>query len=1021
MLQISLLGDQRLTLDGGSLVGSIARRSVEIIAYLALHPNEPQPRAQIAAALWPDSTDAQALTNLRRELHHLRAVLGADSAITSDARTVTWNPRPAETCDVSDFVLEAARASEAGRSEDGPSFEAHATKAVRSYGGDLLPGSTAEWVLKEREALHRRCVQLLDRLVALEEADTISQALAHAEQRLVLEPMQETSYRELMRLQARAGDRAAALQTYHRCVAVLDKELDVEPDEATVALYDKLVSARQPTTVTPVPIHRNAGDPALVGRERELASLYLWRNSVGAGAEPLHLLRGEAGMGKSRLLREVVEQAQANGDRVAVARCYAGPGRISLGPVAEWLGSEPIRAERRELPQEWRSEVERLLPPEAGQRRAAPPIPMIDAWQRHHFFQGLTHALLSTSPTLLVLDDLQWCDSETLSWLPLFLEMADGQPVQVLAGVRDEQMPGNPELASTIQHLRAAGRVVETELPPLAVEATGSLAGAVLGTTVSHEDARRWHEATGGIPLFVIEAARSQKWQEPSASEVGHLPRVRAVLHSRLQEVSTPSREVAGLAAAFGREFGVELLTEASDYHEDVIVDSVDELWRRRIIKDGAPGSYDFTHDLLRDAAYEQIPGPARPLVHRRIAQAIELLAAGDQRSVAASLAEQYDRAHSSKRAVRSYVLAAEGSTEVFAFADAVRRYQRAIELLDNIAAGRERDRLELSLRHALSSPLNALEGYASPTLRANLERSAELAQRQGERRLQLLTLVGLFGVRFVQGDIRESFRIGEQALALSDDFPDVAGQAHFALGGPASELGLHSLAVEHFARAHELSLAYPPSIVGTRPEVHARAWCAHSLWALGREDEAAHWANWAIARAEEVEQPYSLAVALAYGSITHQLRRDVETTRHLAARTIELCERYDFAYYREWGVILTGWCVGGESGIQMIEQGLATLAAQGALARQPYYLSLLAELQVDSGDAVAGLASLDAALEVAARNDDRWWVPELLRLMAGLVPEHEAADLLREARAEAEADGALALVSRIDGDLAAR
>ncbi len=271
-------------------------------------------------------------------------------------------------CDVSDFVIAAAAARECARNGDDAAARVHAAKAVSRYAGDLMPGSIAEWVITERDSLHRQCVQLLDQLSASQHDGAISEALEHAQQRLTLEPMQETSYRELMRLQAEAGDRAAAIQTYHRCVAVLDKELGVEPDAATIALYDKLASPREPTgtpTAQAAPTPRKAGDPDLVGRERELASLYLWRNANDT-TPPLHLLRGEAGMGKSRLMREVVRQAQAQGDRVAVARCYAGPGRIALGPVAEWLGSEAIRAHRNELDEEWRFEVETVVAARGG-------------------------------------------------------------------------------------------------------------------------------------------------------------------------------------------------------------------------------------------------------------------------------------------------------------------------------------------------------------------------------------------------------------------------------------------------------------------------------------------------------------------------------------------------------------------------------------------------------------------------------------------------------------------------------
>ncbi len=255
-----------------------------------------------------------------------------------------------------------------------------------------------------------------------------------------------------MRLQSAAGDRAAAIHTYHRCVSILDKELGVAPDAATVALYGRLVASDRRSDTdrawpTRVAERRAPGEPELVGRERELAALYVWQQGIVSGAAPLHLLRGEAGMGKSRLIREVAARAAAAGHSVAVARCYAGPGRIALSPVAEWLGSAPMRASRAQLDPEWRAEVDRLLPSDASDRASSRPSPMIDAWQRHHFFEGLARALLQSSrPTLLVLDDLQWCDAETLAWLPMFLGFADGYPIAA-AGRRPRRADGRPPSA----------------------------------------------------------------------------------------------------------------------------------------------------------------------------------------------------------------------------------------------------------------------------------------------------------------------------------------------------------------------------------------------------------------------------------------------------------------------------------------------------------------------------------------------------------------------------------------------
>src|SRR5581483_4966472 len=132
-----------------------------------------------------------------------------------------------------------------------------------------------------------------------------------------------------------------------------------------------------------------------------------------------------------------------------------------------------------------------------------------------------------------------------------------------------------------------------------------------------------------------------------------------SVLRHRLEQASPVARQVAGLAAAAGTDFTLGLLTEAGDLEPGQVVDAVDELWRRRIIREFGDG-YDFSHDLLREAAYAQISPPKRWLLHRRVAQGLELLHAGDADAVSAQLAEQYARGGRPDRAVAYYRRAAE-------------------------------------------------------------------------------------------------------------------------------------------------------------------------------------------------------------------------------------------------------------------------------------------------------------------------------------------------------------------------
>jgi hypothetical protein len=406
-------------------------------------------------------------------------------------------------------------------------------------------------------------------------------------------------------------------------------------------------------------------------------------------------------------------------------------------------------------------------------------------------------------------------------------------------------------------------------------------------------------------------------------------------------------------------------------------------------------------------------------MVHARVAQALEQIHAGDRGSAAAALADQYERAGQGPLAVPYHVRAAEIATGLFANKEAIRHYRRATELLRHAPPGRDRDATELAIRHAMAAPVNAQHGYASAELQSVLERAVTLALRLGDTRLELLSFVGLFAVSYVQGRMAESYKIAGRSLELSHLHPDVTGQAHFAVAGSATSLALHEQSLRHFALAHELCQDAPPALVGTRLEVHARAWCAHPLWLLGRDAESLSWCEWAIARARDVDHPYSLAVALSYAAITHQLRGDKERTSEFAERVLEICARYDFAYYGNWGLILAGWCAGGGDGAGRIREGLRRLREQGALARQPYYLGLLAETLIAAGQEHAADAVLDAARAAAAAHDDRWWLPELLRLAARCRRGEARATLLRRAVALAREQGSAALLRRATADLA--
>ncbi|MEV6628953.1 ATP-binding protein, partial [Amycolatopsis sp. NPDC051114] len=172
-----------------------------------------------------------------------------------------------------------------------------------------------------------------------------------------------------------------------------------------------------------------------VGRAAELARLAERWRAAAAGRAGIVLVRGDAGVGKTRLVAELAALARAEGAVVAVGRCFGSAGRVALAPVADWLRTPAVQRAATSLDPVWRTEVDRLLPD------ARPPArghPTIDAWQRLRFFEGLARALTAGGrPVLLVLDNVQWCDEETRAFLAFCLGLLADAPLLVAGTLRD--------------------------------------------------------------------------------------------------------------------------------------------------------------------------------------------------------------------------------------------------------------------------------------------------------------------------------------------------------------------------------------------------------------------------------------------------------------------------------------------------------------------------------------------------------------------------------------------------------
>ena len=696
-LHIHLLGDFLLVLDNEPVTTIDWPRLQSMLAYLTLHRNAPKSRTHLAFLFWPDSTEEQAHTNLRHLVYRLRRTLpNANAYLHTDKQTLHWNPDVPWTLDVEGFERAIAEADRAEQDGNLIALRVALEEAVKLYRGDLLPGIYEEWVFPERERLRQQFLQALERLIVqLERERQYQEAIRVAQQLLRVDPLHEATYRTLMRLNAGSGDRAAALRTYQTCVTVLERELAIEPGDLTQEAYHRLLRKAAPSVPLAASSTPLVGIAPLVGRTVEWSQLQdTWQYTL-YGHLGMVVLSGEAGIGKTRLAEELVASVDRQGVATASAYCYPAEGALAYAPIVTWLRNDVFKSGLATLADTWLTEVARFVPEVKGERPDLPdPGPLLENWQRQRLFEALARVILSVrQPLLLLLEDLQWCDQESLEWLHYLLRFDPNAHVLVIGTMRPEEVESSHPLGSLLKTLRSGEQVAEIHLGSLNTVETATLAEYIAGQDLDQQEAADFYRETEGNPLFIVETLRMSGGkfkviERRSRSDPGAVAsRIQAVIAARLELLSSLGRGLAKQAAVIGRAFTFQVLAQASRLDEDALVQGLDELWQRRIIREQGIDAYDFSHDKLREVAYATLSTAHRRLLHRRVAEALERVYANELDEVSGQLASHYEQAGIVDHAVTSYQRAAEVARRVYANVEAIAAYQRALALLESAPA----------------------------------------------------------------------------------------------------------------------------------------------------------------------------------------------------------------------------------------------------------------------------------------------------------------------------------------------
>jgi tetratricopeptide (TPR) repeat protein len=645
--------------------------------------------------------------------------------------------------DVLEFEDALMRAEQAEQAQDVTGTRQTLERAVSLYGGELLPGCYDEWILSERDRLHQAILRALERLISLLQREhNYESAIDMAQGLLRHDPLHESTYRRLMRLFAARGDRAAALRVYHTCASMLERELGTVPSQATREVYDRLMHVEEKGgQASAAPAARLLETP-LIGRKREWAQLQVAWRRISSKGPSLVVFTGEGGIGKTRLAEELAAWASRQGAAIASARCYAAEGELAYAPVTAWLRGDAIRAALPQLADLWLTEVARLVPEVLVERPdLAQPGPLLENRQRQRLFEALARAILAThQPILLLLDDMHWCDRETLEWLHYLFRFDMHSPLLLIGTLRSEEIAAGHPLKTLLTALLHNQQLTEISLGALGRSDTAALAVQLAGRQLNPHIASTIYQETEGNPLFIVETVRAGLIDRHAAGALSLYagpmlpPTVRAVLDARLEQLSPLAQQVVRLASVIGRAFTFAVLAQASNEDEDALVHALDELWQRRIIREQGEDAYDFSHDKLREASYTSLSGTRRRLLHRDVAHALEQVYVATLDRVSGQIAAHYEHAGLPEQATANYQRAGEAAMQVYAYAEAMVLFRRALALLESTSHGEAQTvRRETTARlHERMGDIHALAGQHDAARDAYQQALTEVPASEG-------------------------------------------------------------------------------------------------------------------------------------------------------------------------------------------------------------------------------------------------------------------------------------------------
>ena len=804
--------------------------------------------------------------------------------------------------------------------------------------------------------------------------------------------------------------------------ALLSRMLSKTPASrpSAIEVATLLGAMAEPVTATP-----NAASSAprneTVGRELEKAALREEFAGALTGRAAMVCVSGEPGIGKTTLVEDFLSDLErgpahlvARGrcsERLAGAEAYLPV----LDALEDLLKDDPtgiIHTSFDKHAPSWRRQV---APFDTGPG-AAPPAPSQERLKRE--LAAFIADLSDISPLVLFIEDIHWADASTVDLLAYVITRLGNHRLLTVITFRPSelQLAQHPFLALKLD-LQTKGVARELPLHFLTEnEVRALLALRFPGSAFPAELARVVHARTEGNPLFVADLADYLKSKnvireiDGSWSMTGSLPdlerdlpeSMRSMVQRKIGQLSESDNQLLVAASVQGYDFdsavvAAALQADPGDVEERLVdLERIYNFVHRRDEHEFPDGTlttrYRFVHVLYQNVLYGSLSVSRRVQLSKATGETILKLQKGAPGPFASELGFLFEAARDSDKASQFFSAAARNAAKVFANHEAAVLARRGLSLLAKVEESAERQRRELALQTVLGTSLAATQGYAAPDVLVAMARARVLAEELGEQPELAPIIWGLFAYYLVSGDMPEARTIADQYLrvAQAGGDPIMLIGAHIANGISLMYIGEMTEAVEHCDKAAKYydrdKRSVYHSIYRMDPGVFLHSERARTLWIIGQPDSALKARDAAIELGENSPDPRSLAFAMLFASVVHQLRREVDKCLEFSSRCIAVCDEHGIAQERVWGMANHGWALAHsgrvDEGIKEIQASIAIQRSRHAELNLTYALRQLAEALNVKGSFVEGRDAAREGLKISERHGEVASKVELYRIM---------------------------------------